>query len=402
MNRIGKSITSGALALISLAAFPAWGEVAWRGQFAAEYRYFPNQPLDPRQRNEYPSIMIQPEFYVDWDEGRQSLAAIPFYRRDRYDNNRAHGDIRELYWLYVGDEFETLIGINRINWSVTESQHLVNVINQIDLVENPDQEDFLGQPMLSVKLYTSIGTWDMFVLPYFRERTFPGAAGRLRTLPRVDTDANALYENDREQKHIDYAVRWSQTLGAWDLGLSQFYGTNRDPLSVLSTTSQGETVLLPFYELMHQTGADVQAALGNWLLKLEAIRRSSNTDVFGAATAGFEYTFFAVRGSLLDIGLIAEYMYDSRGDLALTPFEDDISLGLRLWPNDVQGTLFLLSVIVDRDTPARVYSLETSRRLTDNVRLSIEARVFDQLQPNAPFYSFRQDDYLQLELAYHF
>jgi hypothetical protein len=109
-----------------------------------------------------------------------------------------------------------------------------------------------------------------------------------------------------------------------------------------------------------------------------------------------------VRETTLDIGLVAEYLYDSRGTKALTPFEDDILLGLRLRPNDVQGTLFLLSVIADRDTPARIFNLEASRRLTDNIRLSIEARVFDRLQPDAPFYGLRQDDYFQLELAYHF
>ena len=77
-------------------------------------------------------------------------------------------------------------------------------------------------------------------------------------------------------------------------------------------------------------------------------------------------------------------------------------LGLRLRPNDIKGTVFLLSMIAERHTPARVYSLETSRRLTDNIRLGIEARVFDRLQPNTPLYGFRQDDYLQLELAYFF
>ena len=398
---------SGVIGLIFLAILPAWGEVAWgetqwRGHVGAEYRYFPKEPVDPAQRNNYPSVVAQPEFYVDWDQGQQSLTVTPFYRWDRYDENRTHGDMRELFWRYVGDGFETLIGINKVFWGVTESQHLVNVINQIDLVENPDQEDMLGQPMVSGKLFTPIGTWDMFVLPYFRERTFPGKAGRLRTQPRVDTDVDALYEDRRKQRHTDYALRWSHTFGAWDTGISHFYGTNRDPRPVPSTTSQGEPVLLPYYELMHQTGVDVQAALSNWLLKLEAIHRSTNTEVYNASTTGVEYTFFAVRDSALDIGLVAEYLYDSRRENALSPFEDDVMLGLRLRPNDIQGTVFLLSVIADRHTPTRVYSLETSRRLTDHVRLSIEARVFDNLEPISPLYGFRQDDYLQLELAYFF
>jgi hypothetical protein len=398
---------SGVVILVCLTSLLSWGEMAfgavtWRGQVAAEYRYFPRQPVDPRQRHSYPSVVAKPEFYVDWDEGRQSLTVTPFYRWDRYDVNRTHGDIRELFWLYAGDGFETRIGINKVFWGVTESQHLVNVINQIDLVENPDREEALGQPMVSARLFTPIGTWDMFILPYFRERTFPGAVGRLRTQPRVDTDADALYEDPQKQSHTDYALRWSQTFGAWDTGISQFYGTNRDPWPVPSTTPQGEAVFLPYYALMHQTGLDMQGALGNWLLKLEAIRRSSSTEVLRAATTGFEYTFFAVRDSPLDIGLVAEYLYDSRGENAQTPFQDDIMLGLRLRPNDVNGTLFLLSVIADRHTPARVYSLETSRRLNDNVRLSIVASVFDKIQPNTPLYGFRRDDYLQLELAYFF
>lgn len=390
--------------LIFLASLPlaVRGETTWRGFVAAEYRYFPREGLDPAQRNGYPSIVAQPELYVDWNEGRQSLTFTPFYRWDRFDENRSHGDIRELYWLYVGDGFELLAGINTVFWGVTESQHLVNIINQIDLVENPDGEDMLGQPMINAALFTSGGAWNIFLLPYFRERTFPGEAGRLRTQPRVDTDADALYEDSSEQSHTDYALRWTNTVGAWDFGVSGFYGTSRDPLLIPSVNSAGESVLLPYYEQILQTGLDLQATLTNWLLKLEAIHRSSDTEVYNASTSGFEYTFFGVRNTSLNVGFLAEYLYDSRGDDAPTPFQDDIFLGLRLVPNDLQGTLFLLSLIADRRSSTRIYSLEASRRLTDHIRVGIEARVFHNIDPADPLYSYRQDDYLQLELAYFF
>lgn len=393
---------SALIGLVFLASLPAWGQTMWRGSATAEQRYFTREALDPDQRNGYTSLMMLPELHTDWDQGRQSLTATPFYRWDQHDKQRSHGDMRELFWLYVGDSFETRFGLRKVFWGVAESQHLVDVINQTDLVENPDGEDKLGQPMASAKLFTSVGTWEMFVLPYFRERTFPGEVGRLRSAPRVDTEEDALYENSRKQRHIDYALRWAQTVGIWDIGLSHFYGTNRDPRLVQAVNRNGEPVLLPYYELMHQTGLDVQATLDNWLLKLEAIRRSSRTETYSAATTGVEYTFYGVFGSAMDTGLVAEYLYDSRRNNALTPFEDDIMLGLRLTPNDSQSTEFLLGVVADRHTSARAYSLEASQRLTDHVKLGVESRIFAGASSRDPLYSFRQDNYIQLELGYYF
>ena len=100
--------------------------------------------------------------------------------------------------------------------------------------------------------------------------------------------------------------------------------------------------------------------------------------------------------------LIAEYLYDGRGEQAPTPFEDDIMTGLRLSPNDVQGTEFLLGMVADRNTSTRYYSLESSRRLTDHWKLAIEVRVFDKVDPSDPLFSVHQDDYLQLDLSYYF
>jgi len=84
------------------------------------------------------------------------------------------------------------------------------------------------QPMLRASRLLENGSVDLFILPYFRERTFAGAAGRFRTGIVVDTDA-ATYESSDEEKHIDYALRWSHTKEAFDVGVSYFDGTSRDP-----------------------------------------------------------------------------------------------------------------------------------------------------------------------------
>ncbi len=78
-------------------------------------------------------------------------------------------------WVMIG---ETRVGVRRVFWGVTEFQHLVDIINQSDSVEDIDNEDKLGQPMINLSLVKDWGIVDFFVLPYFRERTFAGAEGR--------------------------------------------------------------------------------------------------------------------------------------------------------------------------------------------------------------------------------
>ncbi len=374
----------------------------WRGSVALEHRQFLQSPLEVQQHDGYTSIVVSPEFNHGWDNNRQTITIAPFYRWDQHDEQRSHADLRELYWLYAGEWYDVSIGVRKIFWGTTESQHLVDVINQTDLVENPDGEDKLGQPMIASTLITRFGNFELYLIPYFRERTFPGKEGRLRTIPYVDTEESALYEDEKRDKHIDWALRWSRTFGNWDVGLSYFDGTNREPRLIPGFNGAGESILLPFYEQMRQFGVDVQGAVGTWLWKLELINRDTSQGDFTATTAGFEYTFYNINQRGLDIGTVVEHLYDDRGRNATTPFDDDVMLGLRLTPNDVQGTELLLGIIFDRSTDARIYRLESSRRLTDHLKINIEGLVFSGLSVNDPFYSYRQDDYIQAGLSYYF
>ena len=75
--------------------------------------------------------------------------------------------MRELYWRGVFGDLEVKAGAVKVFWGVTESQHLVDVINQADLVENIDSEDKLGQPMINLSWGKDWGTLELFVLPYY-------------------------------------------------------------------------------------------------------------------------------------------------------------------------------------------------------------------------------------------
>ncbi len=373
----------------------------WSGYLGTEFRYFTQDPRDPRQHDENLSLVFEPEYYHEWDKGTQSLAFVPFFRLDQHDNERTHFDIRELTWLKAAENWELRVGLRKVFWGVTEFQHLVDIINQTDLVENIDTEDKLGQPMINLALINDWGTVDLFIMPYFRERTFPGIEGRPRNQPVVD-EGLSKYESSAKEKHIDFAVRYSNYFGDWDVGVAHFYGTSRDPRSILTMNSSGAPVLTPFYDIINQTSIDLQATKGDMLWKLEALHRSGQGETYNAVAGGFEYTFVGIFDSVIDLGVLGEYHYDGRGEDALTFFEDDIATGMRFAFNDAQSSEALVGLIWDRNTGGKFLNIEASRRIGNDWMLEMESRLLFSQSPSDPAFAISRDDYLELFLNYNF
>jgi len=367
---------------------------------ALEGRGFLNSPAFSGQKAHAGALSAQPEFYQAWESGG-SLLIVPFLRLDSADAERSHFDLREFFYLHVFGNFELSIGVRKIFWGTTESQHLVDIINQTDLVESLDGEEKLGQPMILLSLSKDWGVLDVFLLPYFRERTFPGRRGRLRSNPEIETEA-ARFESEAKTHHLDWALRYAKTFGNLDLGLSYFNGTGRAPTFLPLQGRDGKLQLIPFYEQIHQTGLDLSWVQEAWLWKLEAIRRTGQGDSFSATTAGFEYTISGIMDSQSDLGLISEWLYDNRGNQATTPFQNDLMAGARLALNDIASTEFLLGLITDLESGARLVSLESSRRLGESWKMEIEAFLFAQAEEGDRLKSFESDDFFQLSLAYYF
>jgi len=388
------------LILVLLTGWPLLAQAEWSGSFSLEGLGFSEHGNEAIQEDQAFSLAISPEYYREWRQGDMSLTFRPFYRYDATDDERTHFDIRELTWQMVADRWELRLGVRKVFWGVTESVHLVDIINQTDLVENPDGEQKLGQAMANFAWIGDWGTLDLFLLPGFRERSFPGEEGRLRSSPRVLAHA-ARYESDEEEQHIDWAVRYSHSLGIWDLALSHFRGTSRDPLFV---PHEYENVdLAAYYAQIYQTGLELQAAIGGWLLKTEAVYRNGpQTEAYSSLVSGFEYTFGNVGGTGLDVGVLTEYIYDQRGTAADTPYSRDIFAGTRLALNDVAATEVLIGAVVDTGGGGTFFNLEAERRFRNGWKLSLENRVFTGTSHGDPLHPFRDEDHARLVLKRFF
>jgi hypothetical protein len=412
------SFALGAVLLFADAAQAQLPEVA--GNVGFELRGFPYDSLVGVPSQVTVSGVIRPEFEWEWADGDQQLRFIPFFRIDSADDERTHFDIRELIWITRGGMWEVAAGIGHVFWGVTESQHLVDIINQTDLVENPDGEDKLGQPMVNLTLLLDWGAINLFVLPGFRERTFSGVDGRFRPPQPVDTNG-AIYESGAENGHVDFAARWSHYVGDWDFGVAHFHGTGRDPtlvpLGVVPLLEAGadlgavlgaggeaaeDTALVPYYSIIDQTSVDLTAAKGDILWKLEVINRFGQGDRYAALTGGLEYTIVGAFGTTWDVGVLGEYLWDERGETALTAFEDDIFIATRFAFNDTQSTDLLAGLIIDRETGSSLINIESHRRIGERFTVEVEARFFVGAEPQGRLFFFQDDDYLSLEFSRFF
>jgi hypothetical protein len=62
----------------------------------------------------------------------------------------------------------------------------------------------------------------------------------------------------------------------------------------------------------------------------------------------------------------------------------------------------LTGFIQDIDSSARILSIEASRRVGSSWKAFLEAYTFMDLPEEDPSYSFRDDDFLRLKLAWYF
>jgi len=396
-------LAGGVSALIyNVACQSAIASTSWDGSIELEHRYFWQNETTTDLGRGQSSARLQMEFFADWNDGDDQLIFEPFIRFDEQDDERTHGDVRQLIWSHLGDNWEFSAGVGKVFWGVTETQHLVDIINQTDGVENIDGEDKLGQPMIRFQYFNDYGAFDL--LPYFRTRTFAGQDSRLSGGIVVDND-NEVFESSNEENNLDFALRYNNTVGDWSIGLSWFSGTSREPdllrlfdLETLSTT--------PYYPQIDQLGADIQLTTTSWLVKLEAIRRSHSDpfiEDFAAATLGVEYTFVGVFNTVYDIGALAEYSWDERDENATGPFQNDLFIGARLALNDVNDSQVLFGVTGDLDdSSSQAVFVEAATRIAPALTANVELRYFDSDNPRDLLFGLRDHSFIQIGLEYFF
>ena len=383
------------------------------GTVSIQTRWYPRSPAFADQESHASGFVAEPSFYTETESGTR-FTITPFVRYDSADSRRTHADLREAYMLTYGDWgenfWELRLGVDRVFWGVAELHNLVDIVNQFDLIEHPREEAKLGQPMAYLTVGGDWGVAELLALPYHRQRTFAGPSGRLRPGRFIFEDAQ--YESTDEESHLDLAVRYSNSVGLFDFGLSAFSGTNREPFFVPAVMPgvlpDANTPLIPYYEQIRQVGLDAQLTAGSWLYKLEAIHRRGARNLlaleedYRAVILGGERTFYSVFDTVTDLTLVAEWHDDSRGRWATNVWADDLFVAVHLALNDVPGTEIAAGLLGDVSRNYRALSVEMRRRLSDRWSMRLEVIANVKVDPEDITWDARRDSFLALDINYNF
>ncbi len=414
----------------------------------ADGRWMPQLPAHQVGGALVGELAFQP--YAREDGLTHQLDLVAYGRYDFEFDRHSHADAREAAYTLASPDYELRLGISRAFWGVVEAVNLVDVINQEDWLEDVSSDDKLGQPLISAAWSAHYGIWRAYYLPLFRPRQFPDRA--VFPVPFPIEESEARYESSRAEQHGDWALRWTNSIGSLDYGLSVFEGTAREPLlrpcaargsgrpgaqeqancdleeafggepdavqalilqlgsGLGLTPSQEELeqealddiVLVPHYDQMRQYGAELQWITGGWALRLEGRYREIRGLRHTAAATGFEYTQGTPFGWPADFGYVVEYLYDdAREGEGFSPLRNDLLLAWRGTFSDIAGTQILAGVIQDLDDRGRVYSVEASRRLSGSLRVELDLRIFSDIPANDPLAFLADTDRLQLLLSYY-
>jgi hypothetical protein len=360
------------------------GTVALEG---AGYSAQPQTTLDPLEF----ALSFDAALSLMTGDEEFELRAEPFLRLDP-TGERSRVDMTVLSLSALYETWEMSIGFADLAWGVSESRHLVDGVNQRDLVGPGSGYLRMGQLTASLTAIRPWGTVDAMFLPWFRERRFDGRAGLLWSPLPVDPSRTSWAEGAKEWR-LDWALRWNHTLGPVDIAVSHLQGNLREPGFVEIADDERASVLAPRYSLGGQTGVEFQAVTGRWIVNVEALSANPEPGRYLAVAGGVEYSVAQY------LGLFLEYAWDSRGGTALTSFQDDFFLGGRLLLPDGQARA---AAYVDRKQGNLVLTLEADRRLGNAFVLGIAAGAFIGDASEEPILARRQQTGSSLRLSRFF
>ena len=365
------------------------------GLVQPEFSIFTNGDGKHHQSKNNYSFFTKGNFisYLDERDAKITISAIARY--DEKDSERRYIDFQKLKYEQYFENYTFKIGNEIIFWGVNESFNIIDIINQSNLAEDISGTKKFGQPMISLNYNHSYGNFDLFIMPFFKERIFPGRNGRPRLALEVDKSTVA-YESSSKKNKIDAAVRYSTVYDDYDIGIAHFYGNNRSPELNVNPLSQK---LDAYYPILSQTSLDIQSTKGAWLYKLETLTAKNGEERHFGIAGGTEYTIYGLRETTSDLGIIVEYTFDDRNDFA---FNNEGVLALRWTKNDIKSTSLLAGLVADMSGSSNRFFAEFEQRIRDDLKVFIDMSINGKIDADDFTYAFEEDSQLTLKIAKYF
>lgn len=390
--------------LVLLASRSASADVGLSGFMAEEGRAYTSSPEYPGQSTlgvqstATAELKLTAERLTSW----MDCFATVYGRYDGLDQNRSIVDPHVVKCRARGSNWSLSVGYDVESWGLLEFASPSDVLNQRDLNDDIVTKRKLGQPMANLTVRTSGGTFNLYSLVGFTPLSFPGPTGRLRSFLAVDTE-HTTYGSSLGRALPGGAARYSNAFGQLRLNAGYFFGYRPTPDFEAGLDAQGRPFLRPAYPLEHQGSLEVQATLGDLLLKGESALRLNSDGSYASAAfgVGLEYDVGTLFKGGQTVSVLLEYHKDTRTRTLIVPFTNDLIGGVRVALNDVRATeLTAWADLGFPDVGAQVVAVDASTRILDGLRGAVGFRGMPA--QTGPFRDLKRDNYLTLRLTSFF
>ena len=358
---------------------------------------------------------LQPRFKIDFRD----------FSRNRYFPNDA-------YLKYYRPQWEIWAGLQTMTWGVAESFNPTDIINRKDFEDNYYNPEKLGEAMAGFKYgWNQAGPFDsltltLLALPFFQEAPLPENDTRFALTGSIGGIPYSLFDDQDKMgplQSIGGAFEISATVKNVDLSLDFYHGPERNPGFFLMIDDDGALRLQPFYYTIDMIGFNLEAPIGNFVLRFEgagkitAINDAKEHDLaFEDNNAipsnhlqlvpGFDYTFHNFAGAG-DMRVTFEYLGEVDHKTTLRdfrPFKNDLFFGFQYDFNNTRSSQIKFGVIKDLANREVLITFAINSKIYKELKMEVKG-VFirrDDDLANSPVSFFDNNSYLLGRLSYAF
>lgn len=384
----------------------SFAEYSSSGEVAFEFRQFEDDNVKTTQEK---GMAVFSRLESKYEDDFYTHVIRGFARVDAKESSRDLVWIEDAYAAYFldVDKLWRLSGGYKIfNWTALEAFRPADTINSRNFDAPLEKPEKRGELAVELEMPFYEGSFTLSYYPRVENPHYPGASSRLG-LGFVPAEPVWVEERDvsNKQWRPQFGARLTQFVMGADISLHAIQHYDRQfPILGTSnyTTILGNVVPVngvasmnvPHYYRVIQYGGTLQLPFfDGWIFKAEGVNRSFEDELEVLTVAGLkkpidhsevalglEYGLAHADGSESTFFLEAvKIMGVTEAEAAsLSAFQSDIFLGYRHARNDIMGTEFLISAIIDSErTHEKLYNFQASRRLSDVWKLSGTVRVFD-------------------------
>ncbi len=400
---MGKSYVSILLVFFMLVLHSMANGATFKGEIEGRYYNYAKAPLFSEQSDRQGQYSLATTLdYNDQINRNTDINVSIFGRYHPEADNAYQGDVRELKLSYYAAQLEISGGMLMERWGVLEAFSPVDILNPRDRIEDFQGDVKLGIPGGNLSWLLDDGRVDIWLLPYSREERLAEGKDRFRTSAFAVSDAAF----EKGQNTLSSAMRISQMSASVEFSLSYYNGHARSPYFTPNLDGVGNVITLQSnYARIEQAGFELLWVRGQSLVKLESVYRSTAADDFTGLGIGLEREFPRIGSTRNALTLYGEYYYDGRKSgrsSPLTPFQNDIFLGLRLALNNLSSTEYELRFTHDLDYDSTFWELLAKTRIQRQWFIEVNLYQFVHVDNDPALKSFAADSRLAVNVTLGF